>query len=112
MADAAGASNNQSGASNNQSSVETPLAVEGEIDIASAPRMAADLTAYAERVSGDVVVDCSKMTFIDSSGLAVLETARRDLVAQGRRLVLRDVAKQCRRAFEIIGLGELLESPG
>jgi anti-anti-sigma factor len=104
MADAAGASHNQS-------SVEAPLAVEGEIDIASAPRMAADLTAYADRVSGDVVVDCSKMTFIDSSGLAVLETARRDLAAQGRRLVLMDVVQQCRRAFEIIGLGELLESP-
>jgi anti-sigma B factor antagonist len=89
--------------------VEAPFVVAGEIDIASAPRMAADLRAYAERVSGDVIVECSEMTFIDSSGLAVFETARRDLAPHGRRLVLSGVVQQCRRAFEIIGLGELLE---
>jgi anti-sigma B factor antagonist len=97
--------------SESRSDVEAPFAVEGEIDIATAPHMAADLTAYAERSTGEVVVDCSKMTFIDSSGLAVFETARRDLEAQGRRLVITGVVKQCRRAFEIIGLGELLDSP-
>jgi anti-anti-sigma factor len=105
MDDASGASSDPRGG------VEVPFVVAGEIDIATAPRMAADLTAYAEQVTGDVLVDCSTMTFIDSSGLAVFETARRDLAGQGRRLVLTGVVQQCRRAFEIIGLGDLLEPP-
>jgi anti-anti-sigma factor len=87
---------------------DAPFTVAGEIDIATAPRMAADLTAYCERTSGDVIVDCSLMTFIDSSGLAAFEIARRDLAEQGRSITLTGVVKHCRRAFEIIGLSELL----
>jgi anti-anti-sigma factor len=88
-----------------------PFVLTGEIDIASAPRMAADLTSYCANTTGDVVVDCSRMTFIDSSGLAVFETARRELAANGRRIVLTGVARHCRRAFEIIGLAELIDEP-
>ncbi|HEY8216906.1 MAG TPA: STAS domain-containing protein [Acidimicrobiia bacterium] len=87
---------------------EAPFTVVGEIDIASAPRMAADLSTYCESTSGKVVVDCARMTFIDSSGLAVFETARRDLTAQGREIELTNVVDHCRRAFQIIGLADLL----
>jgi stage II sporulation protein AA (anti-sigma F factor antagonist) len=85
-----------------------PFVLTGDIDIATAPRFAADLTAYCGDTTGDVVVDCSHMTFIDSSGLAVFETVRRELAASGRELVLIGVVRHCRRAFEIIGLADLL----
>jgi anti-sigma B factor antagonist len=88
-----------------------PFVLTGDIDIATAPRMAADLTSHCANTIGDVVVDCSRMTFIDSSGLAIFETARRELAASGRRIVLTGVARHCRRAFEIIGLAELIDDP-
>ena len=88
-----------------------PFVLTGDIDIASAPRMAADLTSYCANTTGDVVVDCSRMTFIDSSGLAIFETARRELAATGRRIVLTGVVRHCRRAFEIIGLADLIDEP-
>jgi len=86
--------------------MEPPFVVAGEIDLATAPAMARELEAYCARTKGDVVIDCSGMTFIDSTGLAVFQTARRDL--DGRRLKLLHVVGPCRRAFEIVGMDDLL----
>jgi anti-sigma B factor antagonist len=86
--------------------MDAPFVVSGEIDLATAPKMARALEEYCAQTEGDVVVDCSAMTFIDSTGLAVFQTLRRDL--DGRRLELRHVVGPCRRAFEIVGMDELI----
>ena len=40
------------------------VCVAGEIDLATAPQVAEVLT----RVAGDITVDCTEVTFIDSAG--------------------------------------------
>jgi anti-sigma B factor antagonist len=52
----------------------TVVAVAGELDVATAPELAAALTD----VQGDVTVDLSAATFADPSGLRVLLAARTD----------------------------------
>jgi anti-sigma B factor antagonist len=56
----------------------------------------------------EVVIDLSSLSFLDSSGIAVLVTGQQKLVAQGRRLVVRGARTHALKVFEIAGLVEFL----
>ncbi|MEU9716312.1 STAS domain-containing protein [Streptomyces sp. NPDC047976] len=81
----------------------------GEIDIESAPALLLALTEALAHASATkpVAVDCSGLTFCDSSALNALLAARR--TAQGTDTVIRLAAPgpQLRRLLEITGAGSL-----
>jgi anti-anti-sigma factor len=79
-----------------------PLA--GEIDVTLVPELAASLREQAERVPGNrVVFDCSAVTFIDSSGVAMMLGIEK---ATGKRVQLANLIPSCRRVFEVTGLAD------
>jgi anti-sigma B factor antagonist len=80
----------------------------GDIDLASAPAMLEQLVAFAENgvEDGRLVIDCSALTFIDSTGLSVLEAASKKT---GKQIVLVALPEHCRRVFEVTGLDEVFE---
>jgi len=80
----------------------------GEIDLATAPSFRADFELLLAASSADVVVDCAGLTFIDSSGIAVLLEARDALAAQGRRFSLEHVSSTPLRSLQLLGLTDLL----
>jgi anti-sigma B factor antagonist len=59
--------------------------------------------------AGDVVVDLSQATFVDSTTLATLLGARNLMLRQGRSLVLRAPSSQARRLLELCGLIVFIE---
>jgi anti-sigma B factor antagonist len=84
--------------------IVSDFSLAGELDAYSAPDVEVSLLPDLMRASDDpVVVDCSLLTFIDSTGLAMLirlaERAR-------RRLCLADVGERCARVFYIAGLAD------
>ena len=82
--------------------------VVGEVDMATAPQLAAalDPSRYtAERV----VVNLSDVSFIDSSGLNALVAHARDLTKQGVTLmIVSPTSSHVRRVFEMTHLTEAL----
>ncbi len=63
------------------------LAVSGEIDIATAPRLIAvlnDAVTDGAGSDGSVVIDLTDVPFMDSTGLALLIDAQRRLSSRGR----------------------------
>ena len=78
-----------------------------ELDIAAAGQARADLRAAIAR-GGDLLVDCSELSFIDSSGVAVLLEANQHLEAEGCHLALVNVRDQPRQTLEWLGLTDLL----
>jgi anti-sigma B factor antagonist len=90
---------------------QTPVVVAtGEIDMATAPMLANELTSAIESSAVLVVLDLVEVTFFDSSGLRVAIVAHRDLSEQGRRLaVVCDPAGHVRRTFALAGLAEVLD---
>ncbi len=48
------------------------LSVEGEVDLSTSPRFGAVLERLAAAAAGPLVVDLTRCSFIDSSGLAAL----------------------------------------
>jgi anti-sigma B factor antagonist len=86
------------------------VVVTGEIDMATAPMLAHELTGVIEKGDGSVVLDLVEVTFFDSSGLRVAIVAHRDLGEKGRRLaVVCDPEGHVQRTFVVAGLADVLD---
>lgn len=80
---------------------ERVLALDGELDMADTDALVA-ATAALTAPPGDLTLDLTRLTFIDSSGLlALLRTA--DRMTDGRLILLRPT-EQVRMVFEMVDL--------
>lgn len=86
----------------------TRVTLNGELDLAAAPRLDEALSEAA-RGSVAVILDLSELTFMDSSGLHAIVTARARLAEAACRLVLFRGRRQVRRMFELTGVDRVLE---
>jgi anti-anti-sigma factor len=84
------------------------LPLRGEVDLAAARVLLHDLQRAIECSVANVVLDCSDVTFIDSTGMYVILQARRALERDGRRMHIVNVHDKQRRAFEVIGQTDVL----
>jgi anti-anti-sigma factor len=84
------------------------LAVEGELDIATASRMIAALNEALAHVVEPLVVDLSKVVFMDSTGLALLINARRRVSRRGQGFAIVCPGGPISRVFEIADMVESL----
>jgi anti-anti-sigma factor len=76
----------------------------GEIDISLVPALRPSLLEQAARVPGHrVVFDCSAVTFIDSSGIALLLELEQ---VTGKRVQVANLRPACRKVFEVTGLAD------
>lgn len=94
-----------------ESSCDGPIArlsVHGELDAATAPSLEAAIGTAAGGGTRQVVVDCSSLEFIDSSGLSVLVATHKRLTDAGGELVIEAAPPGARRLFEIAGIDRVL----
>jgi anti-anti-sigma factor len=80
----------------------------GDVDIATASALQHDLEEWASAGNGNVVLDCCGLTFIDSSGVAVIVKVYRALARQGRELRLVNADHMAARVLDVLGLSALL----
>jgi anti-sigma B factor antagonist len=83
------------------------LPLEGEIDLHVSPQIGTQLAAIIRNKPSTVVVDLSKVTYIDSSGLAVLIEAMQNVVAYGGKFALSGLQDGVRPIFEIARLDQV-----
>jgi anti-sigma B factor antagonist len=82
----------------------TAIHLSGELDLASAPELDDALTAAID-AGGEIVVDFTSCTFIDSTGISTIVRAARQLVDEGgRRLAITQLHSQPQKVFRIAGL--------
>jgi anti-sigma B factor antagonist len=84
------------------------LSVEGELDIATAPRLIAALNDTIANAVRSVVVDLSLVAFMDSTGLALLINAHRRLTRRSKGFAVVCPAGPLRRVFEITDMVDTL----
>jgi anti-sigma B factor antagonist len=90
---------------------EVVIAVEGEVDAFSAPRLREAISSLAPL--SDVVIDAAGLTFIDSSGLGVLVGAAKRLGSAGHSLTVRNARSSILQVLEITSLDAIvtIEAP-
>lgn len=84
------------------------VAVAGEIDIASVLAIQQHLDQAEAAHPDPLVLDLAQVSFMDSTGVAMIMDAHRRALAAGRRFVLRRVSAQPFHVLEIVGVAELL----
>ncbi len=86
------------------------IALTGEIDHHRAKdyiqAVAAKIEAYTPRIC---VLDFREVTFIDSSGIAVVINAMRNMNKIGGKLILSEIRSQPMKVFKTSGIDKLVE---
>lgn len=81
----------------------------GELDVSSAPAVRERLVECLRRAAGALlVVDCERLSFLDSSGLSLLTYAKVRMEESGGSLRLARLAPRLDRVVELAGLSGLL----
>jgi anti-sigma B factor antagonist len=83
------------------------VSVSGELDIATADRLAEELERTVERNARRVIVDLVGLTFIDSVALGVLTEEARRLRSTGGTCIVVSQDPRILRVFEITGLDRI-----
>jgi anti-sigma B factor antagonist len=76
------------------------LPLEGEIDLHVSPRVSEKLGDIIKPKPSRVVVDLSRVSYIDSSGLAVLISGMQEVEDYGGRFALAGLQENVRSIFE------------
>jgi anti-anti-sigma factor len=84
------------------------VTLQGELDLDRAGAVADQLGGLADQGASSVVVDVSGLSFIDSSGLRALLTARERLEGAGVSLKLTALSPAVERVLEMTGTRALL----
>lgn len=80
------------------------VAVRGELDVLTAPRLRSVLRRCAEYSGSDVEIDLGRLEFLDARGLSVLLEIRRYLGERHRRLIIAPLSAPARRVLDLAGL--------
>ena len=84
------------------------LVLSGELDIASADQLEAIVRRVCGKATCEVVLDLTKLTFVDSTGLQAIIAAGELCEEHGREFMLVPGPKNVQRVFEVTHLTERL----
>jgi anti-sigma B factor antagonist len=85
------------------------LAVIGELDICTAPRLRECLLEVLASNPDRLVLDLGQMVFLDSTGISVLISGLERARSQSTTMVLKDVQPKIMRLFEMTALTKLFD---
>ncbi len=85
------------------------LEIEGEVDVYTSPQLKQDLVALAEQGTKHIVIDLSKVEYLDSTGLGVLIGGLKRLREAGGNMALVGPGMRIQRIFEITGLNKIFD---
>jgi anti-sigma B factor antagonist len=80
----------------------------GELDLAVGVEIQTALDCAVKRGARTIVIDLSRVTFIDAYGIGLIVRARRSAIEQGVRFGVSGLEGQVAYTFALAGLGDLL----
>jgi anti-sigma B factor antagonist len=85
------------------------VALVGELDLSTVAKVQEELRRVEASAPATLVVDLSKLTFLDSTGLRCIVTADERARSEGRRIVIIRGPDAVQRVFAITRLDDRLE---
>lgn len=81
----------------------------GRLDTAAAVEVTPDFQALAEQAAKHIILDCSELEYISSSGLRLFLALRKESAAKGGKLQVRAINADIRQVFMMTGFISLFE---
>ena len=83
--------------------------LKGRLDTLEAQEVSPTMESLAEAASGTVVLDCTEMTYISSSGLRLFLMLRKAASEKGGKVIVRGISDDIRSVFMMTGFLNLFE---
>lgn len=83
------------------------MSISGEIDVSSVENFKNILDYIIGVTCCNLKIDCSKLNYIDSTGLNVLVKAMKKMKLQNRTIQLHNLRKHIQNLFQVTGLESL-----
>lgn len=81
----------------------------GRLDTAVSQDVAKALEPLADAADGTIIIDCSELSYISSSGLRIFLTIRKESAAKGGHVIVRSLPDSIRQVFMMTGFLNLFE---
>jgi len=75
----------------------------GRLDTPASQEIAPQVEALTEAADGTVILDCSEMTYISSSGLRIFLTLRKASSSKGGKIIVKSINNDIRQVFIMTG---------
>ena len=88
---------------------ETVVRLSGRLDTPAAQEITPQMNELSGDAGGTVILDCTDLTYISSSGLRIFLTLRKAAAEKGGRVIVRNIGKEIRSVFMMTGFLNLFE---
>lgn len=82
-------------------------ALVGDLDNASSSQAKRGLEPVFERKDCDVVIDCTQLNYISSSGLRIVLDVFKHTRSNGHKVILKNLSEDVKEVFELSGFLQL-----
>ncbi len=90
-------------------SEEIIVFLKGRMDTPASIEIAPQINALTEDAGGTIILDCTELSYISSSGLRIFITLRKAAAEKGGRIIVRNISNEIRSVFMMTGFLNLFE---
>jgi anti-sigma B factor antagonist len=83
--------------------------VNGRLDTPAAVKAQQEITPLLENADKEIVLDCSNLEYISSSGLRLFLTIRKEASTKGGKVIIENISEEIRKVFMMTGFFNLFE---
>lgn len=75
----------------------------GRLDTAAAVQTAEDVKPLLEAIDKEIILDCSELSYISSSGLRIFLNIRKEAMSHGNQVTVRNINTDISQVFMMTG---------
>ena len=87
----------------------TAVQLIGRLDTPASQDVSEKLEPIMANASGTIVLDCTEMSYISSSGLRIFLSLRKAAASQGGKIIVKNISDDIRQVFMMTGFLNLFE---
>lgn len=87
----------------------TTVGLIGRLDTPASQDVSNELEPIMADASGTIMLDCSEMSYISSSGLRIFLSLRKAAASQGGKIIVKNISDDIRQVFMMTGFLNLFE---
>lgn len=82
---------------------------EGRLDTPAAVKAQQEIGPLLENADKEIILDCTKLDYISSSGLRLFLTVRKEASVKGGKVVIQNINDEIRKVFMMTGFFNLFD---
>lgn len=88
---------------------EVTVKFTGRMDTPAAQELAKELEPLKEDAAGTIILDCSDLSYISSSGLRIFLSLRKAAAVKGGKVIVKGISDDIRQVFMMTGFLNLFQ---